>query len=62
MLELFNRGKLNVYFKKTNDHRTVFLKSTLKQKCIEHLGNLKIEDMNDKGIVNMWVIKLLFVQ
>ncbi len=58
ILELFNRGKLDVYCKKTNDHRTVFLKSSLKEKCIEHLGNMKIEDMNDKGIVNMWDNKI----
>ncbi len=38
ILELFNRGNLNVYCKKTNEYCTVFLKSSLKQKCIEHLG------------------------
>jgi integrase len=58
ILELFNRGKLNVYCNKTNDHRMVFLKSNLKQKCMDHIGDLKLDDMHDKGIVNMWNNKI----
>jgi integrase len=54
ILELFDRGKLNVFCKKTNDFRTVFLKGNLKIKCINHLGSTTIQKMNDKGIVNKW--------
>lgn len=52
VLELFNRGQLSVYCKKSKDHRTVFLRGNMKLGFIKHLGDMKIDDMNDKGFVN----------
>lgn len=52
ILELFNTGELKVYCKKSKDHRTVFLREDIKLNFINDLGDMKIEDMDDKGFIN----------
>jgi site-specific recombinase XerD len=58
ILELVNNGKLNVYCKKTNDFRTVFLMGQHKEKFKKHLGDMNLNDMHTKGIVNQYNNKL----
>lgn len=50
ILSLYNRGKLDVYCKKTKDHRTVFLQGLHKEKFTKHLNGLDLNAMNKFGI------------
>lgn len=60
ILNLFEHGSIVMYCKKTKDHRTIFLKNTLKTKFEEQLRDMKIDinDLHENGIVNRWNNKI----
>jgi hypothetical protein len=55
-----NEGKLDVYCKKTKEHRTVFLQGSTKDKFLAHFDEIDLtKHIHDQGIVNKWNNKLI---
>ena len=62
IMNLINSGRLEVYCKKTQEHRTVFLQGSTRTKFMYHFTNINLNDkINKLGLTNKWNNELTHV-